>query len=73
MGVMGDVMGPFDSPPMGSYYLTIDTHGLSLTVFELFNFPQRRFRPSDPPSMTITALEAIASSSGNNGRCRPMQ
>ena len=63
-------MVPFDTPPMGSYLLPIDTYGLSHTVFELFGWLQKRFRPSARPSdqdtMTNTALEAIASSSGKN-------
>ena len=58
-------MGPLDSPPTGSYLLPIDTYGLSLTVFELFSWLQRRFRPT-PDTMTSTAVEAIASSSGKN-------
>ena len=33
------------------------THnGLSLTVFELFSGFQKRVRPSDPDTVTITAL-----------------
>ena len=39
------------------------THGLSLTVFELFS---KRFRPSAPDTKTNTDLEATASSSDNN-------
>ena len=31
-------MGSFDSLPMGSYQLAIDTHGLALTIFELCHF-----------------------------------
>ena len=61
-------MGPFHSPPMGSYLLPIDIYGL--TVFEFFSWLQKRFRPfarpSDPYTMTNTALVAIASSSGKN-------
>ena len=30
---VGVGVGPFDSPPIGTYYFPIDTHGLSLTVF----------------------------------------
>ena len=54
-------MGPFDSPPMGSYYLHSDAHGLSLSAFELFSWLQKRFRPPDPDTLTITALESVAS------------
>ena len=35
---------PFGGQPMGSYLLPIDTYGLSLTGFELFNWLQKRFR-----------------------------
>ena len=48
--------------------------GLSVTVFELTSWLQKPFRPpshpptqpSDPNTITITALEAIASQSGTN-------
>ena len=33
---------------------------------ELFSWLQKRFRPSDPDTMTDTALEGLASSSGEN-------
>ena len=46
--------------------LLIYLHGLALTVFELFGWPQEPFRPSDPDTMTNTALEVIASASGKN-------
>ena len=36
------------------------------TVFELFSWLQKRFRPPDPDATTNTALEAIASSSGKS-------
>ena len=68
-------MGPFDSPPTGSYQLPVDAYGLSLTVFVLFRWLQKRFarpsaRPTDPDTMTHTALESTPSSSGkNNCRC----
>ena len=58
----------FDSPHMGSYWLPIDTYGLSLTVLELYSWLQMRFRPParppDPDTMTSTTLEAAASSGG---------
>ena len=51
---------PFDSPPMGSHWLLIDTYGLSLTVFSYLDWLQTRFRPpfrpSDSDTMTIIAL-----------------
>ena len=63
-------MGPFDSPSTGSYLLPIDTCGLSLTMFELFGWIQKRFRPSVRPSdgntMTNAVLAPTASSSGKN-------
>ena len=34
---------------MVSYWLTTDTYGLSVTVFELFGWLQNRFRPSVRP------------------------
>ena len=40
---------------MGSYKLPIDTCGLSLTIFELFRWLEKRFRPSDPDTVTNTA------------------
>ena len=56
------VMGPLDSPRTGSYLLPIDTYGLSVTVFELLSWLQKRFRPfvrpSDPVTITNTALGA---------------
>ena len=60
-GLGGSGMGPFDSAPMGSYWLPIDTYGLSLTVSAC---------SSDPDTMTNTALEAIASSSGKSGKIK---
>ena len=44
----------------------IETYGLSLTVFELSGWLQKRFRPSDLETMTNTVLEATAPSSGKN-------
>ena len=76
-----ETYGPFDSPPMDSYLLPINTCGLSLTVFLELLSPTVVFcyvagsksistrplvRPSDPNTMTNTAVEANASSSGNN-------
>ena len=58
---------------MYSYKLPTDTYGLSLTVFELFSWLQKRFRPADPDTMTNTALEAIASSSGKNNQLKHKQ
>ena len=40
--------------------------GLSLTGFELFSWLQKRFYPPARDTMTNTALEATASSSGKN-------
>ena len=34
-----------------------------MTLFLLFNWLQKHFRPSDPDTMTNTGLEAVASSS----------
>ena len=39
---------------------------MTLTVFELFSWLQKRFRPSDPDMMANTALDATASSSCKN-------
>ena len=45
------------------------TYSLSVTIFELFSWLQQRFRPSvRPDTMTNTAREATASSSGKNHR-----
>ena len=53
-------MGSFDIPPMGSYLLPIDTYGLSLTVFELFSWLQKRVRPPVRPGYDDKhTLEAI--------------
>ena len=69
-GVRGDRMSSFGGPPMYSYELTIDTYGLFVTVFEVFSWLQKRFRPfarpSDPDTITDTALEATPSSGGKN-------
>ena len=47
------------SPPMSSYQIPNDTHGLSLTIFELLSWPQKRCRPSarlfDPDTVKTTA------------------
>ena len=53
------MMGAFDSPPVGSCWVSIDTYGLPLTVFELFSWFQKRF-PSDPDTMTNTAVKKLA-------------
>ena len=58
---MGSGIGPFSSPPMGSYLLHIDIYGLSLTVIELFSWLQEHLRPPDPDTMKNSALEAINS------------
>ena len=39
-------VGPFDCPPMGSYWLSIDTYGLSCTALKLFSWLQKHLRPS---------------------------
>ena len=50
---------------MGSYWLPIDTYGLSLTVLSyVAGSKSVSVRPSDPDTMTNTALKAIDSSSG---------
>ena len=49
-------MGPVDSPLMGCYQFPIDASGLSLIVFELFNWLQKLFRPP------ATALSSIKNS-----------
>ena len=60
---------PFYSPPMGSYQLPVDTYGLSLTVGSyLAGSKSDSVHPSDGDTMTIIALEAIASSSDKNTR-----
>ena len=46
-GNVGIGMSSFGSPPVGSYLLPIDTYGQSPTVFELFSWLQKRFRPPD--------------------------
>ena len=60
-------MGSLDSPPVGSINRLLTS--LS-TASELFIWLRKRFRPSirpsDPDTMTNTAIEAIASSSGKN-------
>ena len=57
----------FDSSLMSSYYLPIDTNVLSLTVLGLFSWLQMSLRPpAHPDTMTITALQDIASSSVKN-------
>ena len=43
------------------------TYGLSHTAFELFNRLRKRFRPSDPDTMTIAALLATVSSNAKKG------
>ena len=57
-------------PLKGSYQLPVETYGLSPTVLELLaQLAPKAFlldNPSDPDTMTTTALEAIASSSGND-------
>ena len=64
-------MGPFDSTPIVSCQLPVDTYGLSLTILSYLagsrnvSSHQPAVGPSDPDTMTNTALEAIVSSSGN--------
>ena len=50
-GYVGIGMSAFGSPPVYSYNLPIDTYGLSVTVFELFSWIRKRFRPSARPSV----------------------
>ena len=65
-GTWGSGMGSFDSQSMGSYKHPIDIHGHGLSlVFELFSCLQRRYRPSDPDTMTNAAQEATTSVSCN--------
>ena len=52
-------MGPFDSPPMGSCQLPIDTYGLSLTIFELFNWLQKRFQPVHPFANFLAKIDSL--------------
>ena len=61
-------IGPFDSLLIGSYSLPIDTSGLSCTIFlrYLAGFKSVSINPSNPYTMTVTALEDMASSSGSN-------
>ena len=63
-------MGSFESPPMGSQQLPMDTYGLALTDFGYLtgsksacvHKPVRTsVRPSAPDKMTNTAPEAILS------------
>ena len=51
---VGDRSGPFDSPSMGYFLLPFETRGFWL---------KKRFRPSDPDTITNTKREAIPSSS----------
>ena len=61
LGVKWDrrwTINPFDSPPLNSNKLPIDTYGLSLTVFSHLAGPITvSVRPSDPDTMTMTATE----------------
>ena len=69
-------IGPFDSPPVGSYWLPFDTlpSRSLLTILKLFSSGSKSVsarppaHPFDWDTMTTTALEAIASSSGKNWR-----
>ena len=45
---MGSGLDPFDSPLMDSFKLSIDTYGLSLTVFESHSWLQKAFPPVYP-------------------------
>ena len=54
-------MDPFDSLPMGSYELLINTNAVSLTVLSYLQVTQKRFSPSGLDAMSfrpITYLEA---------------
>ena len=56
-------IGPFDSSPFGSYYHPHCHMVFFMTIYELFSSLPKR--PSDPDTMTNTAvIEAITSSSG---------
>ena len=49
---------PFDSPPLGSYWLPIDTYYYLLPFLSYLAEPQNdSVRPFDPDSMTIPELE----------------
>ena len=52
-------MGPFNSPPMSCYQFLIETYGLSLTVCELFSWPQKRLRPSVRPPVSPSDTNTI--------------
>ena len=43
-------MGPFASAPMVPISSLIDIYGLYVTVFELFSWLQKPFRPLRPPA-----------------------
>ena len=66
--MLGSGMGPFNSPLMISYQLSIDTYCLPFTVLKWFSWLQKRFclptHSSEPDTLTVTAQEAIVSSSG---------
>ena len=73
LGVRWDVevgIGSIDSLLICSYYLYVDTLGLSLTVFELFSWLQKAFphiRSGARPTRNSTLnLPLVASASGKN-------
>ena len=61
---------PIRQPAHGFLLAPIQTYGLSVTVFELISWLQKRFRPSarpfDPDTTANTGLEATASLSDKN-------
>ena len=61
----GSGIGLFVSPPIGSYSFPL-THKVCLLPFLSFLASSNSFRPSDSDTMTNTAVEAIALSSGKN-------
>ena len=64
------VIDTFYSPSTGSSLLPVDTYCIYISYrFLVIQLAPKAFpsaHPSDPDTMTITALEAIASSDGKN-------
>ena len=50
LGYVAAGMGSIDGSSMGSYYLSIETYGLSLTVLSYFSWFQKRFPPPARPT-----------------------
>ena len=64
-GKWGTGDSPFDTQPIG--LLVQHWHMWSISYhFELVTWLKKHIRPSDPDTITVAALEAIASSSGKN-------